>query len=84
MAELSLAELREIMRQSLGEDEVPDLADADTVTFEDLGLDSLAVLETVNHIERTYGVKLPEEELAEVRTPHSMLIFVNERLRAAA
>ncbi|MGI5428591.1 acyl carrier protein [Streptomyces sp. CA-179760] len=84
MAELSLAELREIMRQSMGEDEAPDLADVDAVTFEDLGYDSLAVLETVNRIERTYGVKLPEEELAEIRTPHGLMVFVNERLRAAA
>ncbi|GAA2248294.1 actinorhodin polyketide synthase acyl carrier protein [Streptomyces ruber] len=84
MAELSLTELREIMRQSTGEDEAHDPADAGAMTFEDLGYDSLAVLETVNRIERTYGVKLPEEELSEIRTPDGLLVFVNERLRAAA
>ncbi|MFF6905503.1 acyl carrier protein [Streptomyces sp. NPDC012389] len=84
MAEFGQAELEEIMRQSMGEDEPVDLSAQDTRTFEELGYDSLAVLEVVNRIARTYEVQLPEEELAEVKTPIGLLAFVKERLRAAA
>ncbi|MFG3496468.1 acyl carrier protein [Streptomyces sp. NPDC047928] len=83
MAELSLAELEEIMRESTGDDEPVGTADGRTRTFEELGYDSLAVLEIVNRIERTYGVKLPEDRLEAVRTPEALVGFVNERLREA-
>ncbi|MGH3982296.1 MAG: acyl carrier protein [Pseudonocardiaceae bacterium] len=82
MAEFSLDELKQIMRECAGEGESGNLDDDfEAVTFDHLGYDSLAVLETASRIERTYGLKLPEEELAEITTPGSLVAFVNDRLR---
>ncbi|MEV4432821.1 acyl carrier protein [Streptomyces sp. NPDC049555] len=81
MAELSLTELEEIMRQSTGEAEAAAPSADDCVTFEELGFDSLALLEVVNRIERTYDIKLPEDGLEEIRTPRALVAFVNDRLR---
>ncbi|ARQ69521.1 acyl carrier protein [Streptomyces marincola] len=80
MSALSMDSLLETINRCLGEDDDvtlgPDAADAD---FDDLGLDSLAVLETLNQVERQVGVKVPEELLADVRTPAALLTLVNER-----
>jgi act minimal PKS acyl carrier protein len=78
MAEFSLDELKQIMRQCAGEDESTDLDnDFEAVTFDHLGYDSLAILETASRIERTYGLKLPEEGLSEITTPGALVAFVN-------
>lgn len=78
MAKFSLDELKQIMRQCAGEDESADLDnDFEAVTFDHLGYDSLAILETVGRIERTYGLKLPEEGLSEITTPGALVAFVN-------
>lgn len=42
--------------------------DADAQLVEDLGMDSMMALEIVASIERKYRVKLPEAELANVKT----------------
>lgn len=82
MAAFSLNELKKIMRECAGEDESVNLDDDfEAVTFDDLGYDSLAVLETASRIQRTYGLKLGEEELAEITTPGALVVFVNDRLR---
>ncbi|RKN11550.1 acyl carrier protein [Streptomyces radicis] len=83
MSALSLDSLLETINRCLGDDEEavvgPDAVDTD---FDDLGLDSLTVLETLNQIERQLGLKVPEELLAEVRTPGALLTLVNDRAAA--
>lgn len=54
-----------------------DVLDAD---FDDLGYDSLALLETGSRIERQYGIRLDEEALADVRTPRALIGLVNANL----
>ncbi|MEV4175934.1 MULTISPECIES: acyl carrier protein [unclassified Nonomuraea] len=82
MAQFSLEDLKQIMRQVAGDDDDIELTDDfETTTFEDLGFDSLAVFETMHRVERACGVKLPEDELAEITTPKEFLGFVNEMER---
>jgi act minimal PKS acyl carrier protein len=86
MKEFTLDDLREIMRQSAGEDESIKVDGAVLdVTFQDLGYDSLALMETTSRVERALSVKLPEDEwqaavLVESSTPRDLLRFVNSRL----
>lgn len=79
--ELTVDDLIQIMRECAGEDEAVDLggkiADAD---FDDLGYDSLALMETLSRVERRFSISLPEENLEEIRTPEAFVTFVNERL----
>ncbi|MDA0632761.1 acyl carrier protein [Nonomuraea sp. MCN248] len=82
MAQLSLEELKQTMRQVAGDDDIELEDDFATATFEELGFDSLAVFETVHRVERACGRKLPEGELAEVTTPKEFLEFVNDLERA--
>ncbi|MFD9944784.1 phosphopantetheine-binding protein [Nonomuraea sp. NPDC059023] len=80
MKELTLDDLRSLMRLSAGEDESIDL-DGDIIdtTFKDLAYDSLAVLEMASRVERDWGVIVPDEVAATLETPRAVLDYVNER-----
>ncbi|MEU4026047.1 acyl carrier protein [Streptomyces anulatus] len=77
-------DLRIILREAAGlEDEVlgDDALDA---AFEDLGLESLALLETGSRIEREYGITLDDNSLTGSKTPRALLEIVNGELATAA
>lgn len=82
MKELTLDGLKDALRAAAGEAESLDDTSADLleVPFSELGYDSLAVMETTAQVERTFGVELPEEEAAELKTPREYLEFVNARI----
>ncbi|MCB1202981.1 MAG: acyl carrier protein [Verrucomicrobiae bacterium] len=50
-------------------------------TFEDLGLDSLAIIEAVFEIEETFDIRVPDEEAKSIRTVREAIEGV-ERLVA--
>lgn len=81
----TIEDLKRFMRESAGEDEELNL-DGEVLdrTFEELGYDSLAVMETTSRIERELKVSLPEEDLAGIATPRQYVGFVNGQLSARA
>ncbi|WP_328298716.1 acyl carrier protein [Streptomyces sp. NBC_00435] len=81
MAEMTLEVLTGLLRECAGEDESVDLSgDVLDTPFDDLGYDSLAVLQTTGRIEREYGISLSDDTAAEASTPRLLLAFVNEAL----
>ncbi|MBO8162755.1 MAG: acyl carrier protein [Brevibacillus sp.] len=48
-------------------------------SFVDLGVDSLMALQLAVHLEREYGVRLSEEELAQMQNLRDILRVINER-----
>lgn len=85
MAELRLPELMQILRESAGADESTETDGAgEDMSFADLGYDSLALLETINRVERRYGVQLSDDMADTARTPVWMLGQVNAALVAGA
>jgi len=81
MEKFALNDLKEIMRLCAGEDESIDLdGDILDLSFNDLGYDSLALLETASHAERQLGIRLPEERLTAVESPRGFLDLVNDQL----
>jgi minimal PKS acyl carrier protein len=84
MRDITLRELQDIMRECAGEDEgAASLEESASLSFEELGYDSLALLETQSRITREYGVSLPEEGLAEITTPQALVDYVNGLVRSA-
>ncbi|MET8810753.1 acyl carrier protein [Streptomyces sp. NPDC004549] len=82
--EFTLSDLRTILLEAAGTDENVDLdGDILDLDFQDLGYESLALLETAGRIERTYGISLDEEALADARTPRLLVDLVNAHLPAA-
>ncbi|SEF85553.1 act minimal PKS acyl carrier protein [Thermomonospora echinospora] len=76
--ELTLPDLRRILREAAGVNEGTDLdGEILDLDFEDLGYDSLALLETGARIEREYGVRLEDDAITSARTPRALLTVVN-------
>jgi minimal PKS acyl carrier protein len=81
MAQLSLDDVRRIMRSCAGVDEGVDLdGDIAEVTFADLGYDSLAMLELATRIQNEYQVPIPDDAVSQMPTPGATIDFVNRRL----
>ncbi|MEU7578556.1 acyl carrier protein [Streptomyces sp. NPDC041068] len=82
---LTLDDLRRVLVTSAGEDDGVDLGgDILDVSFEDLGYDSLALMESAAAIERETGVSLSDEAVAEADTPRALLALINSTATAAA
>jgi len=79
---MSNQELRDSLRAIVIEvaelDEVPDSA-----AFKDLGIDSMMAIEIVAEVERTYKIKIPEQELEQVTDLDSVTRLVAAKLGAA-
>jgi act minimal PKS acyl carrier protein len=83
MPQFTLDDLKQVLREAAGEDESVDLDGGIMDTeFGELGYDSLAILETASHIERGFGVQLPEDEVGKQQTPREFIDFVNSILAA--
>ncbi|MGW2301900.1 acyl carrier protein [Streptomyces sp. NPDC001809] len=84
MAVLQLDDLKRILVACAGEGEEIDLSgDILDTTFEDLGYDSLALMESAARISQEYGVDVPDDALADVETPRALLDLVNGTVPAA-
>ncbi|MCX4469491.1 Oxytetracycline polyketide synthase acyl carrier protein [Micromonospora sp. MW-13] len=79
--EFTIEDLRRILRAAAGADEGTHLTtDIHDAAFDELGYDSLALLETGSRIEREYGISLDDSTVIEARTPRVLLAAVNARL----
>lgn len=76
MAQEELREaLREIVLEVAELDEVPD-----GKPFKDLGIDSMMAIEIVAEVERRYKLKIPEQELEQIRDLDSVVGLVSSKL----
>ena len=77
--EIDIDELRRVLIEAAGEDEDVDLSgDISESSFEDLGYDSLALLEAASQISDEFGVEIPDDELFEIKTPNELLATVRK------
>jgi act minimal PKS acyl carrier protein len=78
MQKFTLDDLRAIMRACAGEAESIDLDDnIMDLSFEELGYDSIALLETAGRIQRSTGVAVADSELSVQGTPRALVDVVN-------
>ncbi|MFJ9568735.1 acyl carrier protein [Streptomyces bacillaris] len=83
--EFTLDDLKRILRDGAGADEGVDL-DGDILDtgFEELGYESLALLETGSRIEREFGITLDDDVLGDTQTPRALLAAVNAAIGSVA
>jgi len=78
MSLMNLDDLRRVLIECAGETDGVDLSgDIIDADFEEIGYDSLALMETATRIESRFGVTISDEAAAEVRTPRELLDLVN-------
>lgn len=74
---ISLAALKEFLNASTGQEPITlDRSMMDT-DFDDLGVDSLALVELVDRVQEAYGVPIDDDIVQELRTPRTLLDHVN-------
>ena len=80
----TLDELRELMQACAGvEDDIDLSADIDDIEFEELGYDSLAVLEVASHVQRKYSVPMPDECVEYMKTLRLAVEYINAQCEKA-
>ncbi|MEU6056341.1 acyl carrier protein [Streptomyces xanthochromogenes] len=81
----TLDDLKRILLEGAGAGEGAGL-DGDILDtgFEELGYESLALLETGGRIEREYDIELDDSALTEAATPRELIEIVNFHLGAVA
>ncbi|MEV0264792.1 acyl carrier protein [Streptomyces sp. NPDC050617] len=80
---LTVGDLLVLLRECAGEEESVDLeGDILDVPFEDLGYDSLALLNTVGRIERDCSVRLGDDTVEKALTPRDLIDMTNSALGA--
>lgn len=85
MKDFDLQDLRAIMEKCAGVDEGIELdGDIINVPFEQLGYDSLALLEIAKSIEDQMGVIVPDGSVERMRTPAEVIDYVNTDLLKAS
>ncbi len=77
----TIEDLRRILLEGAGAEEGVDLdGDILDIDFEELGYESLALLETGGRIEREYRVSLDDDIFADNRTPRALVAAINAQL----
>ncbi|HHW24881.1 MAG TPA: acyl carrier protein [Clostridiales bacterium] len=56
-----------------------DTVDEDADIFEDLGADSLDVVEILMAVEEYFGITIPEEDVADIRTVRELAEYIESR-----
>ncbi|MGQ0774940.1 MAG: acyl carrier protein [Pseudonocardiales bacterium] len=85
MSKITIHDVRRILVACAGDIGISELpGDVATLKFDDLGYDSLALMETAARLEQEYGAIIPEEQITEVQTPQELLDLVNMNLVEAA
>ncbi len=74
---MTIDDLRTILDACAGETDGVLDGDSRNHDFDELGYDSLALMETAARIRSDFGVTIPDERIAELRTPREILDLVN-------
>ena len=80
MQKFTLEQLKEALRVSAGVDGSIDLdGDVLDTPFEELGYDSLALLELASRVQRDFRVPMPDDARQHMPTPRAALAYINAR-----
>ncbi|WUH98282.1 acyl carrier protein [Spirillospora sp. NBC_00431] len=86
MSQLTLPDLVQILRECAGESDAVSVADQSGIGDMDvdaLGYDSLALMEAAARVSRRFGIDVPEDEMADIRTLNEFVTIVNRLMEAA-
>lgn len=79
MKKFDLEDVQRLLRECAGEVPSADLTALADSRFDELGYDSLAILELTVRIENQYGVRIDEQDVAAVATPADLVEYVAAR-----
>ncbi|MFF7726122.1 acyl carrier protein [Streptomyces sp. NPDC008001] len=75
---MTVDDVRRILVECAGVDDSIDITgDIADRPFDELGYDSLALMESAAQIKQEFGVVVPDDELVEAETPQALIDLVN-------
>lgn len=75
---VELSDLRKILREGAGAEQGVDLdGEILDTSFEELGYDSLALMETASRLSREFGAVVDDEAILTAMTPRRLLTLLN-------
>lgn len=78
---MGLDDLRSILIACAGDDDTEALrGDILDSALEDLGYDSLAIMETAARIQLDHGIDIPDGRISEVRTVRELLDLIHQEM----
>ncbi len=85
MSQFTIDDLRKTIDSCLGGGGAKPLTDATIDTeLDDLGYDSLSIYEFVIKLQEDLHISITDEEIDDLRTPRTVIDFINHRLAEAA
>ena len=79
--ELTTSVLADILRTSAGEDDGFQLDDTNLdASFDDLGYDSLALLQVTGVLQQKYGLSVSDEQFQEADTPRKLITLAHQHI----
>jgi minimal PKS acyl carrier protein len=83
MTEVTLLDLKRLLESQAGRAEGVDWDSSATlgIPFEEIGYDSLALLDLTALVQREYGVRIPDDAVWEMTSPGAALDYINNRIR---
>jgi act minimal PKS acyl carrier protein len=85
MSDFTLTDLQRILESSSGAADGADWASPEILhlTFDQVGYDSLALLEMAAVIDQEYGARIPDDAIPDLKTPQLVLDYVNDLMATA-
>ncbi|WP_176929785.1 acyl carrier protein [Lentzea albidocapillata] len=81
MSEFTVTDLKGMLLVCAGTDDAVELGDGvNDKPFTELGYDSLALLELVGLVQRTYSVPMPDKAVDHMKTPGEAISYINSVL----
>ena len=78
MANFDLEKFKQIIAEELGVD--PSEIKEDARFIEDLGADSIGLMELVMKLEEEFGVTIPDEDIEKIQTVGDAIKYIQEKL----
>ncbi len=78
MANFDLEKFKQIIAEELGID--PSEVKEDARFIEDLGADSIGLMELVMKLEEEFGVTIPDEDIEKIQTVGDAIRYIQEKL----
>lgn len=57
----------------------PDLIEPDSTFFEDLGIETVTIMEFMNSLETKYGIQIPENDASRINSIAQLIRYINSK-----
>ena len=70
-------DLRDMLSDATSLD--PEVIEADSTFFEDLGIETVTIMEFMNALENKYGIQIPEGDVSKITSIALLIKYINSK-----